>query len=268
MVLLNSIIMKERHSNNKVYFNEQSYTCQNHIIPIIQKYKGLNENSRILEVGCGFGGNLRPFLDLGCQVTGVDILETSIARAKIELNIKDRDNLELITSDIYDIDPFHHQFDVIIMKDTLEHIPNQERFISLLETFLKPNGVIFQGFPPWHNPFGGHQQMCKSKILSKLPWFHIAPRFLYKNILKAFGESSQKVQHLLEDVYDTRITIQQFKRIVKKNNLEIVSEQLYFINHNYEIKFKLKPKKILRILNIPYIRDFYTTTAYYILKKN
>lgn len=259
--------MEERHLNNKIYFNEQSYTCMKHIIPIIQKHKDLNKNSRILEVGCGFGGNLRPFLDLKCQVTGVDILEESIERAKIELNIKDRNNLELIASDIYDIDTFHQQFDVIIMKDTLEHIPNQERFISLLETFLKPNGVIFQGFPPWHNPFGGHQQMCKSKFLSKLPWFHISPRFMYKGILKTFGESSSKIQHLLEDVYDTRISIQQFKKMVKQNNLKIVSEELYFINPNYEIKFKLKPKKLLSILSIPYVRDFYTTTAYYILKK-
>jgi len=260
--------LKERHLNNKIYFNEQSYTCHTHIIPIIEKHKYLGRGTKVLEVGCGFGGNLRPFLDLGCQVTGVDILESSIERAKIELNIEGRNNLELITSDIYDIDYFKQQFDVIIMKDTLEHIPNQELFLSLLETFLKSNGVIFQGFPPWHNPFGGHQQMCKSKVLSKLPWFHISPRFLYKNVLKIFGETSIKIKHLLEDVYDTRITIQQFKKMVKKGNLKIVSEQLYFINPNYEIKFNLKPKKVLTILSIPYLRDFYTTTAYYILKKN
>lgn len=259
--------MKERHTNNKVYFNEQSYTCHTHIIPIIQSHKKLDKTTKVLEVGCGYGGNLLPFLDLGCQVTGVDILNSSIERAKTELKIDERDNLKLIASDIYDIDYFKEQFDVIIMKDTLEHIPNQDVFLSLLESFLKKNGVIFQGFPPWHNPFGGHQQMCQSKVLSKLPWFHILPRFLYKSILKGFGENPVKIKHLLEDVYDTRITIQRFKKIIRKGKLKIASEELYFINPNYEVKFNLKPRKLVSVLNLPYIRDFYTTTAYYILKK-
>jgi len=260
--------MKERHINNSIYFKEQSYTCETHIMPIIKEQISLNKNTRVLEVGCGFGGNLLPFINLGCQVTGVDILKSSIDRAKKELNIEQHSNLELITSDIYDITSFHQKFDVIIMKDTLEHIPNQDIFLELLSSFLKKNGVIFQGFPPWHNPFGGHQQMCKSKVLSRLPWFHILPRILYKKILKLFGESSGKINSLLEHVYDTRISIQGFKKMANENNLKIVSEKLFFINPNYEVKFKLKPRVLLPILSVPYIRDFYTTTAYYILKKS
>ena len=259
--------MEERHTNRELYFKEQHYTLNTYILPFIQEFKPITKTTQVLEVGCGYGGNLLPFLELGCQITGVDIREKSIEDAKKLLEADKRDNLTLIASDIYKTEGLENKFDIIFMKDTLEHIPDQEKFIPLLKTFLKDDGIIFQGFPPWCNPFGGHQQMCEGKFLSKLPWFHLTPRFMFKGILKMFGEKPETVQGLLTDVYDTRISIQRFKRICRKNNLTVLKQQLFFINPNYEVKFKLKPRKVLPVFNIPVIRDFYTTTAYFILKK-
>ena len=259
--------MHERHSNLDLYFKEQYTTCKNYIIPFIEQKKKIHNAIRILEVGCGYGGNLLPFLELGCQVTGVDIRENSIKRAKDYLGINNRSNLTLILSDIYDVTGLENSFDVIFMKDTIEHIPNQEKFMPLLKGFLKEDGVIFQGFPPWHNPFGGHQQMCKSKILSKTPWIHLLPRPLYKSTLKLFGEKEATVHGLLTDAYDTGISIQRFLRICRRNNLDLVASSFYLINPNYEVKFKLKPRKILGIFNIPIFRDFYTTTVYCLISK-
>jgi SAM-dependent methyltransferase len=260
--------MEERHRNRELYFKEQYTTLDTYILPFIEEFKPITKETQVLEIGCGYGGNLLPFLDKGCQVTGVDIREQSIEDAKRLLEIDKRDNLTLIAADIYDAKELEGKFDVIFMKDTLEHIPNQEKFIPLMKTFLKDDGVIFQGFPPWCNPFGGHQQMCESRFLSKLPWFHLTPRFMFKGIMKLFGEKDITIQGLLTDVYDTRISIQRFKRICRKNGLKIVKQDLYFINPNYEVKFKLKPRKVLPVFNIPVLRDFYTTTGYYILKKD
>ena len=33
----------------------------------------INKNSKIIDIGCGFGNNLIPFIDLGCIVRGVEI---------------------------------------------------------------------------------------------------------------------------------------------------------------------------------------------------
>lgn len=259
--------MEERHNNRELYFKEQHTTLNKYILPYIEKFKPITENTKVLEVGCGYGGNLKPFMDKGCFITGVDIREKSIEDAKRLLDIDSHPKLTLIASDIYDVKDFDQKFDIIFMKDTLEHIPNQEKFVPLLKTFLKDDGIIFQGFPPWCNPFGGHQQMCEGKILSKLPWFHVTPRPVFKAILKLFGEKESTVNGLLTDVYDTRISIFRFKKIVRKSGLEILDENLYFINPNYEVKFKLKPRKLLPVFNIPFLREFYTTTAYYILRK-
>lgn len=259
--------MDERHKNRDLYFKEQYTTLSKYILPFIEEYKKLDKNTEVLEIGCGYGGNLLPFIEKGCQVTGVDIHEESIRIAKERLEVDKKDNLKLILSDIYEVKGFEKKFDVIFMKDTLEHIPNHDKFIKLIRNFIKDDGIIFQGFPPWRNPFGGHQQVCHSKFLSRLPWFHLLPRGMFKGVLKMFGEKEGTINGLLTGVYDTRISLNKFFRIVKKNDLEIRRKELYFINPNYEIKFNLKPRKLWKIFNIPWLRDFYITTSYFILQK-
>ncbi|MCB9223370.1 MAG: methyltransferase domain-containing protein [Crocinitomicaceae bacterium] len=259
--------MQERHSDRSQYFNEQTTTVKDFIFPMISKYKNIDSSISVLEVGCGYGGNLVPFIEAGCQVTGIDLLEDSIETAKIELDEANTPNLTLIASDIYKVTGMENKFDVIFMKDTLEHIPNQEKLIPFLKTFLKDDGIMFQGFPPWRNPFGGHQQMSKSKFLSRLPWFHVSPRFMFKGILKMFGETPQKIEGFMEGVYDTRISIQRFRRIIRKNGFVIKERTHYFINPNYQIKFGLKPRVLWKVLDIPWFRDWWTTTCYYVLAK-
>ena len=74
--------MQKRPADRQLYFNEQSITTQKYVIPFIEKHKPITADSHILEIGCGEGGNIKPFLDLGCQVTGIDINGGQIAIAK------------------------------------------------------------------------------------------------------------------------------------------------------------------------------------------
>lgn len=171
----------KRHADRQLYFNEQSITTQKYVIPFIEKHKPITADSHILEIGCGEGGNIKPFLDLGCQVTGIDINGGQIAIAKEIYSVHPNNrNLTLICEDIYKVTELHNKFDIIIIRDVIEHIPNQELFLPFIKRFLSPHGIIFVAFPPWQNPFGGHQQICNNKLLSHLPWFHLLPRPVYK----------------------------------------------------------------------------------------
>jgi hypothetical protein len=151
------------------------------------------------------------------------------------------------------------------MRDVLEHIHDQERFMSHVKGFLKPDGVFFLGFPPWQYPFGGHQQMCKSKVLSRLPYFHLLPGKLYPLTLRCFGESEGLIRDLLE-IRQTRITIEGFNRIIKKEGYEVRKKCYYLINPNYQVKFGLRPtKQSVLISRVPYIRNYFITTCYFVL---
>ena len=250
-----------------MYFNEQVYTTEKYVLPYIQSVFKLNADSKILEIGCGECGNLKPFLDMGCSVWGVDYDIPRIELANVFLDKHpNKKNLHLISQDIYKVDPKELPlFDVVILRDTIEHIPNQAVFLANMNKYLRPGAVIFFGFPPWRMPFGGHQQLCRKKLLSKLPWFHILPNWLYFNILKLGGESAGTI-HDLAEIKSTRISIAKFQKIIKANQYQILKFDHYLFNPNYDIKFQIKPKKVLPIFQIPFIKDFYTMAIYAIIK--
>lgn len=255
--------MHERQTNRAKYFQEQVYTTEKYVIPYIQQVKPVDASTKVLEIGCGEGGNLKPFLDMGCVVTGIDLSEYKIGNAHTFFEYHpNKHHLHLLSQDIYEIsEDADFTFDLIILRDTIEHIPDQDRIMDRMKTFLKPGGVIFFAFPPWRMPFGGHQQVCRNKILSALPYFHLLPRFLYKWLLRLGGESAALIQGLME-VRDTGISIGRFQKILKEQHWSVLKQTYYLINPNYEIKFGLKQRVVPALINIPIIRDFYVTALY------
>jgi SAM-dependent methyltransferase len=256
--------MQVRHKDRKIYFKEQIYTTTKYVIPFVEKHMAVDSSKRILEIGCGEGGNLEPFLDLGCEVMGIDLNKGKIekGRAYFDAHPK-KDKITFILRDIYKIKTEEvGQFDLIIMRDVIEHIHDQEKFMGDVKRFLSPTGKIFFGFPPWYMPFGGHQQICRSKIASKLPYFHLLPRPLYKGLLKLLGENERTIDNLLE-VKETGISIDRFDRIVKRKNYVVDEKAEFLINPNYEVKFNLTPRKQFGLISaIPFFKNFFTTCCY------
>ena len=170
--------------------------------------------------------------------------------------------MKIVNANIYDIDPktqTEYQFDLIVLKDVIEHIPDQGRFIAKLKDFLKPGGRVFFAYPPWWMPFGGHQQVCKSKILSRLPWFHLLPAGLYKSILRFMGESQATIKELLE-IKETGILTEQIHNFIRQHGFGVEREIYWLLNPIYVRKFKLKPLKAW--IAIPYLRNIYCTAHY------
>ena len=107
--------------------------------------------------------------------------------------------------------------------------------------------------------------MCESKVLSKLPFFHLFPKSVYGFILKSFGETDPKIEALME-IKDTGITIERFEKILKKTGYKKDKVLYYFINPNYEAKFGLKPREQVGFISsIPFVRNFLITTSYYLV---
>lgn len=254
--------MQKRHRDSKLYFDEQVYTTQKYVIPFIEQDIPVIPGMKVLEIGCGEGGDLKPFLDRGCLCTGLDINKQKI-KAGIDYYAAhpNRSSLQLLAENIYDKeDP--GTYDLIFLRDVIEHIPQQATLIARLRRFMHEKTIIFFAFPPWQNPFGGHQQICRSKLLSHTPFLHLLPKNLYRYILKAFGEDTACVQELLE-IKQTSITIEQFRKYIAGAELVIRREQFYFINPHYEIKFGLKPRKTwIPLSKLPVLRNFFTTSLY------
>ena len=78
------MIMQERHINRKQYFEEQAATSRKYYLKETDYFVKLRSGIRVLEVGCGEGGNLLPYAKAGCLVTVFERLcaETSMLVAK------------------------------------------------------------------------------------------------------------------------------------------------------------------------------------------
>lgn len=257
--------MQERHTDENRYFKELTYSTQKYILPFIEEVKKIEPGMRVLEIGCGVGGNLYPFIQRGCRVTGVDLGRERIEQARRILDETHHPEIELIHADIFTVEHLKGVFDLIFVHDVIEHIPDKVRFFESLRTFLRPGGVVFLGFPAWQMPFGGHQQICKSRLLSHLPFFHLLPRFMYRGMLSVFGEDKETIDELLS-IQECRITIEGCRKYLKKYHYRKEKEKLFFINPHYEVKFGLKPRKLSPLIaGIPYVRNFFCTSCFLIV---
>jgi SAM-dependent methyltransferase len=260
--------MFEFHADRKRYFEIQLLNAEKYILPFIESDFPIRKGMRALEIGCGEGGVIKAFVNKGCVGVGVEYDEIRIKNGENWLK-EDIENgkLSFVVKDIYDtnVENLGGKFDIIILKDVIEHIHDQARLLARLKDFLTPSGIIFFGFPPWQMPFGGHQQLCEKK-LSKVPYFHLLPTSFYKKLLKLSGESDSNINQLLE-IKETGISIERFEKIVKETGYKVVSKIHYLFNPIYEWKFNLKAKKQNPVITkIPYLRNYLTTCVYYMIK--
>jgi hypothetical protein len=136
-----------------------------------------------------------------------------------------------------------------------------------IKPFLRPDGILFIGFPAWQMPFGGHQQICRSKIISHMPFLHLLPNPLYRWVIAKTGRESQKCIDELMDIKRCRTTIEIFESLACETGYVIGNRKLWFINPHYEAKFHLPPCPLPPfIAQIPYIRNFLSTSCFFILK--
>lgn len=262
--------MQARHLDRKRYFEDSAITSAHYYFSYIEKYHHITKDSRVLEIGCGEGGNLKPFAKAGCHVIGIDMAEI---RIELAIHFFAAEGLE----GNFECDDFlkipipredKEKFDIIILHDVIEHVPDKYAFIAHTHKFMRADGILFVAFPAWQMPFGGHQQICRNRLWSKIPFFHLLPYSWYRFILKEFaGEEEATIKELLY-IKKCRCSIERFETVIKTVDLSILNRKLWLINPHYQQKFGLNPMKLcLPISQIPHLRNFCSTSCFYLLKK-
>lgn len=261
--------MQTRHIDRERYFNELASTSREFYIDYLKRFKNIDSNTRILEIGCGEGGNLLPFAESGCTVAGLDLASGKIENAGkffASRNVKGKFACANFLTD----NPFAEDggFDIILIHDVIEHIEpdGKEAFFLRCKNYLKPDGIVFFGFPAWQMPFGGHQQICRSRVCSTVPFMHVLPAPVYKAWLKMFGKEPAKIDELLS-IKRSRMTPELFEKICNKTGYVVNDRIFWFISPHYKAKFGLRPRRLCSLLaHIPYVRNWFTTSCFYIIK--
>src|SRR5436190_7654189 len=105
---------------------------------------------RVLELGCGFGGNLIPmaYQYPESQFLGIDLSGRSIAHGQgivAELGLK---NLELKHGDVMEISAAAGEFDYILAHGVYAWVPDpvREKIMSIFKENLAPQGVAYVSY--------------------------------------------------------------------------------------------------------------------------
>jgi len=108
------------------------------------------KGKKILHLQCHFGQDTLSLARLGAKVTGVDLSDKAIEKAK-EFSGKLGLNAHFICCDIYDL-PQHldEQFDIVFTSyGTIGWLPDLNKWATIVSRFLKPNGkFVFAEFHP------------------------------------------------------------------------------------------------------------------------
>lgn len=262
--------MQKRHTDRERYFEESSRTSSNYYMPYIEQYHKIRSECRILEVGCGEGGNLLPFAQMGCEVVGIDMSPSRVQQAQHYFH-----NYHLrgtfICCDFLTCTPpmvENEKFDVILLHDVIEHIRDKHAFIKHIVKFLKSDGVLFIAFPAWQMPFGGHQQICHHRFWSIVPYWHLLPTSICHFILKRLAHENVATINELLEIKSCKVSVESFEGIVKAFPINIINRKLWLINPHYQEKFGLNPRKLHSLLSlVPHLRNYFSTSCFYLLGK-
>lgn len=131
-------------------WQKKIFTFHKWILAAVKKEKSQN----ILEVGCGFGRNIKYLIDNGIDpqiITGVDISKGMIKKAKDFIN---NDKVVLKTANCLDLPFTNKSFDLVLVYTVLMHIPPNEINDAISEIKRVSNRtiiVIEQNYEPIGN---------------------------------------------------------------------------------------------------------------------
>ena len=98
------------------------------------------ENQNILEIGCGTGRHTVRLIQQGNNVTGVDLSEGMLDKAKAKIN---GPRITFVHANILKDEVPNGPFDVAIMSLVLEHIDDLDLFFNKVRKLLKSESKFY-----------------------------------------------------------------------------------------------------------------------------
>lgn len=112
---------------------------------------------RVLELGCGRGGNLLPMAATlpACRFVGVDLSAMHVAVARDDVEALALPNIEVHVADIRDLDASLGTFDYILCHGVYSWVPDdvQGHILRVCRELLAPEGIAYLSYntlPGWH----------------------------------------------------------------------------------------------------------------------
>lgn len=176
----------------------------------------LSEDSTILEVGCGTGGNLELLAHYGnVKAMESDIAALEIARQRADVNIKH--------GWLPDHIPFEQtKFDLIVLLDVLEHVPDDGAALHALREKLRPGGKILITVPAFGFLWSKHDDLHHHyRRYSK-------PELM--GLLRMSGYRVRYASYFNSILFPVIAAVRLFNRLSRNETTDDVKKPSYLIN--------------------------------------
>lgn len=146
------------------------------ITSVLKKYfRSPQENSLILDIGCGTGGNYEILKNFG-KVSGVDDSEEALKFAR------ESGYSELVRGSGINLPFSDNKFDCVAMLDVLEHIEDDKLALRECHRILKPDGGFILTVPSYQWLWSGHDEALGHKR-----------RYVKSDLVRKFKNSGFKI---------------------------------------------------------------------------
>jgi 2-polyprenyl-3-methyl-5-hydroxy-6-metoxy-1,4-benzoquinol methylase len=201
---------------------------------------------RVLEVGCGSGGILIPFTEIGAEVVGIDFDDTYMEAGR-------KRGLNLIDQSIYEFET-DKKFDLIILKDVLEHLPDLNLVLHKLKGLLIETGSIYIQVPTFEgleylgykNDFLRYFQNAHIVHFSEASLNYIFAKnsfdTMYSDVngLAVFKHKVGLVNALFDFENERNNSLKRIVNILNRRRKVIAKERIW----------KLLPKRLIRVYHL------------------
>jgi SAM-dependent methyltransferase len=209
----------------------------------------------VLDIGCGHGSLCIDMALSGARkVVGLDINSRLIEFAKNNLRINYPQLLDRVRFECATLADYQGEaFDLIVSKDSFEHVIGLEGLLTDIKKRLKECGKLYAGFAPLYNaPFGDHK---RTKAI--LPWGHVLiPESL---LIKRLKKQNPEI-HSIYDLGLNKLSLREYKKLFHGCGLAIIQ---FDTNRGTRLISKI----ITFAAKLLFLEEYFTHNIYIILEK-
>jgi SAM-dependent methyltransferase len=249
------------------YFEYQRIVCRDVVIPWLERRLEL-EDLLVGDFGAHHGGMVDALRESG-RVSGAVGLELSREVVESSPFVADH-RFRLEVADLLALAPDSQRFNLILLHDVLEHIPDYQQALRAIRDSLGKDGRLFVSFPPYYSAFGGHQQYARG-LARMLPFVHFLPASLFYRISKPGEQEYMTAEGAHEDMVSvrrTRLTLAAAERAFAHAGLTVVDRELFLVRPEYTVRYALRPRGAGVLGRLPVLRELGVNGAFYLLAPN